>query len=121
MIFRLREENGFLPDLVYGDRGRELRCFIPIEYSWKQLNYGQGEGQVLINGSEWGFYYSSYETIDVILHDQATSQKEALQFAHRVCEHVYKDRYKNVVIEVIEPNKEKNIFSKIISKLGIQG
>jgi hypothetical protein len=49
------------PKLELGtlDRGGALACFIPAGIEWKQINYGQGEGQVEIGGCEWGFYYTS--------------------------------------------------------------
>jgi hypothetical protein len=56
--FLIRRERGSLSDLVLqsGPPGRELAAYIPDDIVWRQLNYGQGEGQAGIDGREWGFY-----------------------------------------------------------------
>src|SRR4051812_42363308 len=57
MAFRIRFHTGERPVFEFGPRGAELGCYIPAGTSWVQRNYGQGEGQVEINGREWGFYW----------------------------------------------------------------
>lgn len=101
MNFYLKEKNGFIPDLEYGERGSELSCFIPDGISWTQINYGQGEGQVLINGCEWGFYYTDNDSIGVTLHDGVVSLEESLHFINAVKEKIFGNHSADVSILLI--------------------
>ena len=84
MRFAIRPVDGTLPELSYGARGSELGCFVPNGVSWSQLNYGQGEGQVEIEGCEWGFYYGDPGQLSVILHAGEVSLERATSFVHEV-------------------------------------
>ena len=100
MRFEIRERNGNIPDLTSGERGRELSCFVPGSYSWKQVNYGQGEGQVEIDSREWGFYYSE-RGISIILHDGEIELEEAKRFVNAVAEKIYSENTASVEIFLI--------------------
>ena len=52
----------------------DLDALLPDGYSGKALNYGQGEGQIEISGSVWGFYVNldscyvlQYEEGDILV------------------------------------------------------
>jgi hypothetical protein len=53
MIFSITAIDEPFPQLEYGQNPRHLECFIPAGVEWHQLNFGQGEGQVEIEGCEW--------------------------------------------------------------------
>ena len=88
MTFAIKEKSGIIPDLDYGSRQSELSCFIPEGYDWEQTNYGQGEGQVRVEGSEWGFYYSD-DGINITLHEGIIPLSEAVRFVEKVAEKIY--------------------------------
>jgi hypothetical protein len=73
-----------------GPRGRELRCFIPDELPWVQLNYGQGEGQVMINNCQWGFYWQSPNELAICLESGEVDRKFAYQFVLAVAKKLSK-------------------------------
>ena len=85
-------------DLTYGEKGRQLSCFVPPEYDWTQLNYGQGEGQVVINNCEWGFYYGDENSLLVILHTGKCRLQEAFDFVSKVGLRVYGNSPHTVVL-----------------------
>ena len=119
MIFYLKERNNFVPDLQYGSTGVELECFIPDGYEWLQINYGQGEGQVLINGCEWGFYYSNHDSITVVLHEGDISEDEAYEFAKDVCNHIFGSKSADVEIRMTQEaaDSKERFFSWLTNKL----
>ena len=92
MIFELRENDGFVPDIEDGGLGKELSGFIPDGYKWEQLNYGQGEGQVQINNCEWGFYYGGNNSISIILHEGSIDIEDAYIFIGKVKEKIYGEK-----------------------------
>ncbi len=96
MRFELKEENGFIPDFECETPGRELSCFIPDGYLWEQINYGQGEGQVVINNCEWGFYYSDDNAISIVLHTGTITVEEGLQFVSAVKEKIFGENCNSV-------------------------
>ncbi|MCE9666968.1 hypothetical protein LY474_03995 [Myxococcus stipitatus] len=49
------ELSGDLASLPLGDAPTPLSVFSPEGSRCEQLNDGQGEGQVAIDGEEWGF------------------------------------------------------------------
>ncbi len=100
MKFELKEKNGFIPNLVYGNKGSELACFIPDGVPWTQANYGQGEGQVIIENNEWGFYFGD-DAISVVLHEGSLPFKEAYEFVSSVSEKIFLDRKKDVSINLV--------------------
>lgn len=68
MRFYIRALGEPFPNFPLGPVGEELACYIPPGIRWQQLNYGQGEGQVEIDGAEWGIYRSSESELSLILH-----------------------------------------------------
>jgi len=83
---------------------------------WRQLNYGQGEGQVLIDGCEWGFYWFGVDAEFVImLHDGEISLTKAVEFVQSVAQLVVspgvaieiklKERKPRSVVEPPPPKK----------------
>lgn len=75
---------GLFPNLRYGPSGEELRCLIPDGIVWQQLNYGQGEGQVSINGSEWGFYFPAEDSMLIVFHKGHMEFSTAISFIKSV-------------------------------------
>lgn len=69
------------------DRPRDpaLSLFFPPGAVCKQLNSGQGEGQVMIDGAEWGFYYNESGNLDVVLHGGGLSTEEAERVVRSIC------------------------------------
>jgi len=92
MIFELKEDSDYVPELCYGCVGEELKCFIPDDCQWKQISYGQGEGQVLIDNCVWGFYYTDNESISVVLHKGIINLDTACDFINKVKLKVYGDK-----------------------------
>jgi hypothetical protein len=86
MRFLIRTFSGSLPDLPLGPRGRELGCYLPADIEWRQVNYGQGEGQVEVAGREWGFYQDGTGALAVVLHVGQLDSAEGLAFIRRVAE-----------------------------------
>ena len=90
MVFEIASVEGSLPEQTLGPRGRELEHFIPKGVTWRQLNYGQGEGQVEIDGCEWGFYFADeLGTVRVALHEGNVDAAAALAFVRGVAEKLY--------------------------------
>jgi hypothetical protein len=69
-------------------RGRELACYVPEGLEWRQINYGQGEGQVGVGGREWGFYLSRAGEMKVVLHSGQLTVEEAIAFVKSVAKKV---------------------------------
>ncbi len=90
--FELLVEDGERIDIVFGPPGKELACFVPDGMEWKQINYGQGEGQININGNEWGIYYSVNGGISIILHDGEVDYSEALALVEKIKNKVFGER-----------------------------
>ena len=84
MRFEIKANSHEKLDVPLGPRGLELNGFLPNSCEWEQINYGQGEGQVIVDGNEWGFYYSSSGGISVILHVGIVSLSEATAFVDAV-------------------------------------
>ena len=92
MRFVIEATSGILPDWDYGPsvpNRRELGCFVPAGYEWKQLNYGQGEGQVEIAGCEWGFYIYSASALSVYLHVGRVDMAYAVDFIEAVARKIF--------------------------------
>jgi hypothetical protein len=68
MRFVIRSLKQPFPFPALGPRGSELIGYVPPGVKWKQMNYGQGEGQLEIGGCEWGFYQKSKHELVVALH-----------------------------------------------------
>lgn len=58
---------------------RDLSLFCPAGYACEQLDCRNGEGQVLIDGNEWGFYYKYSNALTVVLHEGNLSYIKALK------------------------------------------
>jgi hypothetical protein len=106
MQFEIKERSGYLPELQYGCTGYELSCFIPDSYEWKQINYGQGEGQVLIDFCEWGFYYTDNDSLIVVLHEGVILLNEAVKFIELVVKKVFTEKSGNVDVLLVGDSKE---------------
>jgi hypothetical protein len=100
--FDLKNMNGLEAVLKYGDPGRELSCFMPEDSQWEQINYGQGEGQLLVNGCEWGFYYTDDNSLSVVLHKGPLSRSEAEAFVDAVKLKIYGADSVNVEVKFVE-------------------
>jgi|CXWL01.1.fsa_nt_gi hypothetical protein len=95
MRFAIQAINGEIPALKYGPSNparRELECFVPDFCDWRQLNYGQGEGQVEIEGREWGFYYGSGGEISVYLHSGQMDPQAAFAFVRDVANKIVRGK-----------------------------
>lgn len=86
MVFVIRFEGGALPEYVVGPPGRELSCYIPDDLPWKQINFGQGEGQADIAGNEWGFYHGPPDSgeLHVVLHSGDLDPPDAVAFVNAI-------------------------------------
>lgn len=84
LVFKLSCGDSSWEALDYGVP-RNLSLFFPEGSVCMQLNYGQGEGQVLIDGHEWGFYYNDGVHLDVVLHEGGLSVEEASRVVSRIC------------------------------------
>lgn len=86
MAFVIKFDSGKSLDIRLGPQGSELSCYVPSGVSWKQINYGQSEGQVEIEGREWGFYWQGPREFAVILHDGEIDAAKALTFVRAIAE-----------------------------------
>lgn len=86
MKFCISPTDGDFPELGYPPSPNQLSIFFPVDYSCKQINYGQGEGQVLIEDCEWGFYYNDEGNLSVVLHDGELTELEAIAVIKAVCQ-----------------------------------
>jgi hypothetical protein len=59
---------------------------MPANVEWRQLNYGQGEGQVEIGGCEWGIYLPGRGEIALVLHSGEITSSAGVAFARSVGE-----------------------------------
>jgi hypothetical protein len=81
-IIRTLKQPFPFPDL--GPRGSELVGYVPPGVEWKQMNYGQGEGQLEIGGCEWGFYQHSDYELAIALHVGEFAAPAAFNLVHRI-------------------------------------
>jgi hypothetical protein len=86
MQFVIRLKNASFRHPPLGPPGRELASYIPPGVEWKQLNYGQGEGQVEVSGCEWGFYQTASHALAVELHVGELPAVAAFEFARQIAE-----------------------------------
>lgn len=63
----------------------ELSPLLPRSRLCRQLHYGQGEGQGLIDGCEWGFYFDGDWNLRMVLEAGSLSNDEASRVAADVC------------------------------------
>ncbi|REG87010.1 hypothetical protein [Marinomonas pollencensis] len=95
MKFELVDRQGYIPDLNYGEAGQELACFVPSDYTFKQVSYHSGEGEVSIDNHLWQFFFTQ-EGIGVRLLDGIVSLKEAETFILAVKSHIWGDAHQQV-------------------------
>ena len=50
MAFVIKFDSSELLGVRLGPQGSELSCYVPWGVAWKQINYGQFEGQVEVEG-----------------------------------------------------------------------
>jgi hypothetical protein len=85
MMFVIRFQNHTVPDFELGPRGQELSCYVPDGCQWRQINYGQGEGQVEIDGRRWSFYFGRNKgELNVYLDSGEIAAADALAFVTAV-------------------------------------
>lgn len=85
MSFVIRFEGGKLPSFSFGPPGRELACYVPDGFDWRQIRFGQREGAAEIDGREWGFYFSGGEgELTVLLESGDVAPATAEAFVRRV-------------------------------------
>lgn len=95
MKFELVDRQGYLPDLNYGESGRELACFVPEDFEWQQVQFENGEGEVEIRGHVWRFYFTQ-EGIGIKLMDGIVTFKEADLFLQAVKERIWGSHHHEV-------------------------
>lgn len=95
MKFELVDRQGYIPDLNYGDTGQELSSFIPTDYPFTQVSYHNGEGEVLIDGHTWHFFFTQ-EGIGIRLIDGIVTLKEAEKLLLSVKSHIWGDNHQQV-------------------------
>jgi len=99
MRFEIIPVEGSFPEIRYGPQGRELSGFLPENVHWHPLNYGQGEGQVMIEGCEWGFYHGMDGVKSVKLHTGTWSAEQAFAFVEGVAKKIAGNtRYKLILV-----------------------
>lgn len=106
MIFSLKEATGHIPEFEYKDVGKELACYVPNETDWEQLNYGQGEGQILAYGCVWGFYFGDSDTFSVQLHKGSIELNKAIEFVEHIKSKMYGSKADNVEIKIVGSDQE---------------
>jgi hypothetical protein len=57
-----------------------------VDVAWRQINYGQGEGQVDVAGREWGIYQAEGGGLVLVLHSGELAAEQGLEFARRVAD-----------------------------------
>jgi Zn-finger nucleic acid-binding protein len=91
MNFVICIQNRGFPEFNLGPVGSELSCYVPDGISWQQLNYGQREGQVEVDGCEWGFYLDRGE-LHVCLEVGEMPVAKAIQFVDAVAAKISRGR-----------------------------
>jgi len=67
------ELSGDLASLPLGDAPTPLSFFFPEGSRCEELDYGQDEGQVAIDGEEWGFSWNDRGGVHAVRHDGTRS------------------------------------------------
>jgi hypothetical protein len=57
---------------------------MPVGTHWTQIGYGQGEGQVEVDGCEWGIYWNRQDEMSMTLHRGRVEAESALAFVREV-------------------------------------
>ena len=97
MKFGLVDRQGYVPDMNYGDAGKELACFVPSDYEFEQVSYNNGEGEVKVDGHVWRFFFTQ-EGIGVELMGGIVTLKEAQAFLQNVKNHIWGENNQQVQI-----------------------
>lgn len=74
---------------LIGPRGRELEYLIPEGVEWDQVGYGQGEGQVRMEGCEWGIYWESARRLSLQLESGQVEFEVAAATVRRIADKVF--------------------------------
>lgn len=83
--FKVTAKGGEWPDTSPVDDS-QLHWLFPPDLPCEQLNYGQGEGQALLDGAEWGFYYDRSGDLDVVMHSGELALERAAKVVELICE-----------------------------------
>jgi hypothetical protein len=87
MQFIIRAVDKLFPHPPLEPRGSELVGYFPKGAAVKQLNYGQGEGQVEISGCEWGIYQTNNrDELALVVHSGEISAMDAVAVVRQVAE-----------------------------------
>ena len=98
----VQTKQGEFPDLTYGGLGAELSCFVPENYEWRQISYGQGEGEVEISGcGQWGFFYNDDSNLVIHLLGGVVDIDVAFTFIKEVTKKVQRNCDNELVSSVI--------------------
>lgn len=97
MKFELVDRQGYIPDLNYGEAKNELACFIPSNYSFRQVSYNNGEGEAIIDNHTWYFFFTQ-EGIGIQLMDGIVTLKEAEHFLLAIKSHIWGENHQQVQI-----------------------
>ena len=97
MKFGLVDRQGYVPDMNYGDAGKELACFVPSDYHFEQVSYVKGEGEVKVDGHVWRFFFTQ-EGIGAELMGGIVTLHEAQKFLQDVKSHIWGDQHQQVQI-----------------------
>jgi hypothetical protein len=83
--FAIRFQNRKVPEFKLGRVNSELSCYVPDGVPWRQINYGQGEGLVEVDGREWSFYFGAEKgELCVYLESGGLLLSDAVQFVNAV-------------------------------------
>lgn len=97
MKFGLVDRQGYVPDMNYGESGQELSCFVPADYSFEQVSYANGEGEVKVDGHVWRFFFTQ-EGIGAELMAGIVTLHEAQKFLQDVKSHIWGDKHQQVQV-----------------------
>ncbi len=76
----------------------DFNDLVPESFSGKCLNYGQGEGQVQIGETVWGFYYGSNNGV-IQFEEGSISWEDFIKITNAIKEHI--EKLMNCSIELI--------------------
>ncbi|SBT16906.1 hypothetical protein MGA5115_00992 [Marinomonas gallaica] len=97
MKFGLVDRQGYVPDMKYGETGQELSCFVPSDYTFEQVSYVNGEGEVKVDGHVWRFFFGQ-EGVGVELMSGIVTLTEAQKFLQDVKTHIWGDTHQQVQV-----------------------
>ena len=62
----------------------DFQYLVPDEADGEAVNFGQGEGQIKIGGSEWGFYVEGSDSYHYVLEEGCMELHEAVEIAQGI-------------------------------------